>query len=75
MRTETVCSEFWSVYANITGIEALARSQISASHDLHSGRPGFDADSARTSEGGPGRSAEVSVVMVSEAEPLGIMTT
>lgn len=84
MRTETVCSEFCSVYAKITGIDALVSSHISASHDLHGGRPALTV-SAATSEpagsvdDGLGRSADVSVgrlsagVTVSEDDPLGIL--
>jgi hypothetical protein len=84
MRTETVCSEFCRVYARITGIDALASSHISASHDLHGGRPGLTVsaatlESAGSVDEGFGRSAEVSVgrlsvgVTVSEDDPLGIL--
>lgn len=64
-------------------MDALVRSHISASHDLHSGLPGFVGargsleDIARSGEGFRS-SAEVSVggvsvgVTVSEDEPLGI---
>lgn len=85
MRTETVCREFCSVYASMTGTEALVSSHISDSHDLHGGRPGSTVSTATSEcvvsvEEGFGRSAEVSVgrlsvgVTVSEDDPLGMLS-
>lgn len=79
MRTETVWSEFCSVYASMTGMDALVRSHISASHDLHSRRPGLvDSPTEASEDDGFGRRAEVSEgrlpsgVTVLEEEPLGM---